>query len=106
MAAVAVAAALNNGVGRKPRECVAPAAVAVACAPAASSHSRSRRSQAGDRPTRARSSHRPSPIAEHGYNSWYDVHMSPSEDTMKATMDALVATGLAALGYTLSLIHI
>lgn len=34
-----------------------------------------------------------------GYNSWYDVGMSPSEELMKSTMDAMASTGLLALGY-------
>jgi len=35
-----------------------------------------------------------------GYNSWYDVQMSPSQEQMLASGNALVKTGLSALGYS------
>ena len=34
-----------------------------------------------------------------GYNSWYDLGMQPSEDMVRATVDAMVAGGFVAAGY-------
>lgn len=34
-----------------------------------------------------------------GYNSWYDVLMSPSETLVRQTVDALKSTGLYDAGY-------
>jgi hypothetical protein len=38
-------------------------------------------------------------LPQMGYNSWYDVGMSPSETLMRATVDSMVATGLVSLGF-------
>ncbi len=34
-----------------------------------------------------------------GYNSWYDVMGTIDEKVIKETTDALISTGLAAVGY-------
>jgi alpha-galactosidase len=38
-------------------------------------------------------------IYKKGYNSWYDVLMSPSEATVRETVDAMVSLGLRDKGY-------
>ena len=35
-----------------------------------------------------------------GYNSWYDVFMSPSSTALLATADAMASNGLQAAGYS------
>lgn len=39
-------------------------------------------------------------VPQQGYNSWYDVGMSPSEALVRETVQAMIDTGLVAAGYT------